>query len=281
MNETYEVLKTNENKTRNYQEKIIINDDANIFPLGEISLEIIEALPFLESILNNKFENINNCNFEIYKYSKSLSFDISDLIYTFFESIDDAEIKRLKSIQKYLELCSINTDKNNHKNLSGLVLSIFTDKNTIIKLLSVNSTARNNFTYFNSLSELVIISLFEIFDLGFKIYRCEFCGRFFLAHNSNKNKQLCERKGSINNFQGCKEYKTYINKISREEKPYIKTYRIIYSRLSKRAKRNNNEIENFEYFRNEWKKLWQQTKQMKETERCNLLTNFLNLEIFK
>lgn len=281
MNEIYEVLKTKEYRTLNCQEKITVNDNAHLFPLGEISLEIIEALPFLESILNEEFKNSDKYNFEIYKYTKSLAFDISDLIYAFSKSIDNEEINRLKSIQKYLELCSINTDKNDCKNLSGLVLKIFTDKNAIIKLLSINSTARNNFTYFNSLSELVITSLFEIFDLGFKIYRCEFCGRFFIAHNSNKNKQLCERKSSINNFYGCKKYKNYLNKISREEKPYIKDYRIIYNRLSKRAKRNIDKKDNFEYFRNEWKNLWQKTKTMSELERYNLLTNFLELERFK
>lgn len=279
MNEIYEVLKTKENQIKNYQEKITVNDNAHLFPLGEISLEIIEALPFLERILNNK--NSDEYNFQIYKYSKSLAFDISDLIYNFSNRINDEEINRLRNIQKYLELCSINSDKNNYKNLSGLVLNIFSDKNIIIKLLSLNSTARNNFTYYNSLSELVIISLFEIFDLGFKIYRCEFCGRFFIAHNSNKNKQLCERKNSINNFQGCKKYKTYINKISREEKPYIKKYRIIYARLSKRAKRNDDQKDNFEYFRNEWKNLWQKTKTMSESERYNLLKKFLDLERFK
>lgn len=277
MNNTYEVIKDKDSKDITCSERIIINDNAYTFPLMETGLVIIESLPFLEGLLHNSNSNV----FDFYKYSKSTEIDVYSLFYVFAKNIDIQEINRLKTIKRYLELCAINPINNDYKNLNTLVLNLYEDKKTIIKLLSLNASIRNKFTYFESLSELVVISLFETLDMGYKIYRCEFCSRFFIAHNSNRNKKLCERKFSLNNDLGCKDYKVYINKISREENPCIQQYKKICSKLRKRADRKESEKSNFEYFREEWKKLFQQTKSMDEIERNNLLSSFLNQERFR
>lgn len=221
--------------------------------------------------------------------------------------IDILEVNRLKRIKDFIDMCVQN---NEYKNLTYLkdlsesilisetgrndVLKIFNKKNTTrkIKINGRKITAENpvsvnklieyfnckyyeysivTYTKYNSLSELCIIALYEIFNSDYIICKCQMCGNYYIGNTATK---YCDRHLCCNDFQGCKNYKKYLANQKLKEYSYMKLYKTVFARLQYRTKSNSiNGIKNFEMFKKEWKQL-----KSDKTKNENDYINFLNDE---
>lgn len=253
-------------------------------PLGELLLTVIELIDLFENELNE-----NNIS-KIYKdYFKDKYYDLSSILT--LSKIDILEIKRLSRIRDYVSLCLENQTYCNVSHLESFCIGIFDLDNKInllfnqsrkhqirkyhsnIKISPMYSTQTliNEYlrtiysefefcttTGYETLSELCVISLFEIFSLGLSIKKCKHCKRYFIG---SAKSEYCPRTSSINDFLGCKKFKTFIDAQNLNRTELKVLYKRVYNRLLNRAKKNRVEdIQYFEKFKDEWTKIGIQEK---------------------
>lgn len=109
------------------------------------------------------------------------------------------------------------------------------------------------------LSELCVLSLFEILQSGQMIHRCSDChryfvGSFFPGDDETKSSNLCSRFSSYNDHKGCKQKKTSCyNKEYRKKKSVVE-YKRVYNRLQSRATKRPtlDNIKTFKEFQKGW-----------------------------
>lgn len=250
------------------------NGSAKI-PLGEILFYIIESVEFL----SNMIKNVDSLKLDNYFSDKK--YNLKRIFLSC--KIDSIEIKRLEKIKEFVAECSNNKDMCKIESLSNLVISIFSNhhkfnkynnkfKITYRKILSnnplpyfvddnlidINKYLSSKYihysfytsTKFDSLSELCIISLYEIFKLNLTINKCKMCNHYYIKRDGN----LCNRELIENDFRGCQKYNEYLYNKNYRNNTIIKEYKKIFSRLSSRAECGSIEANQiFNDFKTEWK----------------------------
>lgn len=291
-----------------YEKKNIVIKDSLyngtlLIPLGEALFSILEGIDILNKIaLKDEKNLLQNLN----RYFAERNIKINFLQKY---DIDILEVKRLTRIIDFLNLCADNSKYCCIDSLESLALGILKSSSEIMSLFSpvgylkvrkyhssiklpfFNSTknlitelkekysefAFSTETHFTNLSELCIISLFEIFSLGLLIKRCNICNHFYIGNSYDK---YCNRELLQNDFKGCKTYKISLTNNSYTDDKLIKEYKKIYARLHSRAKDNSiTSIRNYEDFKNGWVKI---NKELKgKSNRRVTLETFLSLERWK
>lgn len=263
-------------------EELMIKDSmysgTYILPFGETLFSIIENIDFINDVIVKK-----GTVGDRYLLKEKLNF-INDI------KTDLKEINRLLRIKDYLKLCCDNANYCSVESLYHLAVGLFDDSNDIISLFhsvgvlrlrkyksetklpfSITTTGMINRlkadysefsfsteTKFNSLSELCIISLYEIFSLELLIKRCNVCMNFFVGSNFDK---YCNRELLENDFKGCKAYKVSLTNNNYKNDNLVREYKRVYARLLRRTKSNSIQaIEIFEDFKNGWSKINQDLK---------------------
>ena len=275
-------------------------------PLGEILFNIIESIDLLSGIVFN--DQQNELEHIIKNHFSEKAYDLSPLFLKFKINIE--ELKRLERIRDYLEICSSNYSVCTNLSLKDFSTSIFDEDNEILMLFSpVNSLRIRKFkadfklpyfydiqylitelsnsyinyefytiTEYKSLSELCIISLFEIFSLSYLIRKCNNCARYYLAQSTSS--KYCDRKSMDNDFQGCKKFKVHLTNLDYSNNTLVSLFKRVYNKLFNRAKNNKIEDVNlFENFKTGWKSLNKEYKH--SPERQAILEDYLNSERWK
>lgn len=272
-------------------------------PLGEILFNIIESIDLLSGIVFN--DQQHELEHIIKNHFSEKAYDLSPLFLKFKINIE--ELKRLERIRDYLEICSSNYSVCTKLSLKDFSTSIFDEDNEILMLFSpVNSLRIRKFkadfklpyfydiqylitelsnsytnyefytiTEYKSLSELCVISLFEIFSLSYIIRKCNNCSRYYLAQGTSS--KYCDRKSMDNDFQGCKKFKIHLTNLDYSNNNLISLFKRVYNKLFNRAKNNKIEDVNlFENFKTGWKSLNKEYKY--SPERKAILEDYLNSE---
>lgn len=275
-------------------------------PLGELLFSTIESIDLLnEIVFNNKQAELES---RLKKHFSEKEYDLSPIFMKFKLTIK--EIKRIERIRDFLEICSNNYSICNQLSLKAFANSIFDKDDKILMIFSpvdslgirkYKSTLKIPYIYetqsliielnqkytnyefftitdYKSLSELCIISLFEIFSLSYIIRKCNHCSRYYLAQGTSS--KYCDRKSSVNDFQGCKKFKIYLTNLDYSKKALIPQYKRVYNKLYNRTKnRKIADVNLFEEFKTEWKSLNKKYKH--SPERQIILENYLNSERWK
>lgn len=277
----YKLLTINKAEYYDY----IFNDNiAFKLPVGEVFLSIIDSTPLLNQIVINKDDEY--CNEIIKFYFSNRVYDFSSFYYDFSKLPYDIQIKQYEGILKindFIAQCCNDKSLCNFSSLNSLIIdnSEFDNTNLLEKLFLINSDLIDKTIEFENLLELVVISLYSIIKAGFKLYRCHYCNGYFIANATNTNKKTCERKLEINKYYGCNNARIIDNLNKRNNKDYMKTYKRIYARLAMRASKGTYEdVQKSNHFREEWRKLWRETKPLTEKEKSKILLKFLNSKEF-
>lgn len=279
------------------------NNDVTIkLPLGELLFNIIEAIDFLNKIAQKSISMDDKKTFDEYFYSKEYNLEkvFTDCV------IDIVEIKRLCRIRDFLNLCAQNKERSNHNFLKSLTMSVLprehefnclfgkTSKYKIRQLRSkvelpfgsdtfhvdehlnklYNEYSFYTKTRFQTLSELCILSLYEIFDYGQIVRQCSICKRYFISDYCGN---FCNRPASENDYRGCLKFQSFLYNRDYRSREIIKEYKRIYNKLQSRAKSKLIfDIKNFEAFKTEWSSLNKKIKNDPDKEK--LQRQFLKSE---
>ncbi|MCH5296033.1 MAG: hypothetical protein J1E85_00015 [Ruminococcus sp.] len=275
--------------------QIHIKDNLSGFslPVGEILFGVLENVAILKSAFQCKSDLIIKKAFKYYKYN------LYSIIKKF--ELNVTELERLQRLKYYLDLCCINPAYCTVSQLENFTVKLFEYNNPTLNLFSVTTITKirkiqindkktklyfsdtsNLINYldskysiysfstqnsFSSLSELCIISLFEIFSLHLTIKKCSSCNNYFVSINNNK---LCNRAFLDNDYLGCfvlKQKSTSDNTITKKKM-------LIYQRLYKRSLTNKTEhINIFDKFKDGWKVVSNKSNEEK--------MKFLNLDDWK
>lgn len=264
-------------------------------PFGELLFSIIESIDLLEVITFTSSEKINQKVYSDYFFNKEY-----DLTQVFIESnLDKLEVVKLKQIRNFLEKC--NDDKSFCSNdyLKALAVSVLSRENPLFNLFKDKTSKylirqfisefpipfgyttaeikemldKEFFEYefftqlkVNSLSELCIASLFEIFECGYVIRKCLSCGKFFTTSNEKKLRRYCNRPSEKNDFRGCFKFRAYLYN-QNYSSTVIKEYRKIYNRLKFRTRSKKNfDIQVLNEFKSGWIKLNKEFKNKQDKE---------------
>lgn len=101
-----------------------------------------------------------------------------------------------------------------------------------LMLENVKQITFNKTYYCNNIIDLIIISIYEIFDKGYCIKRCKNCHKYFFNKNSNK---YCSYSSLQETSKSCYEYCTNISYLQkRENDPIRKKYNKISNMLRSR-----------------------------------------------
>lgn len=265
-------------------------------PLGETLFSIIESVDFLRET-----KNINSSKLDEYFSDKKYNLKRIFL----FCKIDISEIERLEKIREFISKCSDNDEMCNIKSLANLVMTIFSIHHRFNKyndqfkipdrkidsvnsipysvgenVLDVNKYLQSKYLFysfsvsakFETLSELCIISLYEIFQLKAIIKKCKMCNHFFIKKSGN----LCNRKLIENDFRGCLKYNEYLYNKNYCSDIIIKEYKKTLARLTSRAERSGSieDVQNLNDFRNGWKTI--KCKATNKDSQKSLQKDFLN-----
>lgn len=248
---------------------------AAIIPLGETLFTIIESVDFLREIKNVSSSKLD-------EYFSDKKYNLKKIFLSC--KIDISETERLEKIKEFVSKCSDNEEMCNIKFLADLVTTIFSNHHKFNKynyefkipdrkihsvnsipyyvgenIVDVNKYFQSKYLFysfsvsskFETLSELCIISLYEIFQLKAKIKKCKMCNHFFIKENGN----LCNRKLIENDFRGCLKHNEYLYNKNYRNDFIIKEYKKIFARLTSRAKKNGSveDVQNLNDFRIGWK----------------------------
>lgn len=277
-----------------------IYGDMNIkLPLGEMLFNAVELLEVLEGqnvSEPNVYNQLLNSFFLSKEYNLSsafLSFDISLI-----------ELARLRKIKDFILMCSQNSKMCSNNYLRDLAISLFPKDHRIFNLFNDNSRYKvrrlfssNEIQFclstadlerkmnrqfveysfysvsdFNVLSELCIISLFEIFDYKKIIKQCSMCRKFFIP---DCEENYCNRPDAQNDFRGCLKYRMFLYNQDYRKSQVVRHYKKIYNRLQSRAQKSKriSDCKLFEEFKSEWAKLNKTTKH--RSDRVLLQNEFL------
>lgn len=246
-------------------------------PLGEILFYIIESVDFLSNMIKKMDSSKLDDYFSDKKYNLKRIFLSC--------KIDLIEIKRLEKIKEFVTECSNNKDMCKIESLANLVITIFSNHHKFNKynnqfrityrkihsniplpysvgdnVIDINKYLSSKYIYysfytsaqFDTLSELCIISLYEIFQLNLIINKCKMCNHYYIKRDGN----LCNRELIENDFRGCQKYNEYLYNKNYRNDNIVKMYKKIFSRLSSRADCGSIEaIQIFSDFKTEWKKI--------------------------
>lgn len=258
-----------------------INNGVTKLPLGEILFNIIESIDILSLYVQ---EQISGTEYDNYFAMKQ--YNIKSIIASC--NNDVSEIKRLERIRDYIYLCSQNEDMCSLAYLTSLSLAVFHKKKFFeynydkfyIPKRTINSAEplplmnneniyeaygylKNKYvrcslysnTYFDKLSQLCFISLYELFELGYKIKECPQCKHYF-AKSPKAKSDYCNRKSAENDYKGCRNYQAFLNCKKNQSKDITKLYKKVYGRLLSRTKSNSiNAAYIFSEFKDGWSKL--------------------------
>lgn len=262
-------------------------------PVGEILFGILENIEILKSAFQGKSDLIIKKAFKYYKYN------LYSIIKKF--KLDKIELERLQKLKYYLDLCCINTSYCTLSKLESFAVKLFEYNNFTLNLFSISTITKirkiqindkktklyfsqtdelisyldskysiysfSTQNSFSLLSELCVISLFEIFSLHFTIKKCSSCNNYFVSINDNK---LCSRKFLDNDYLGCFD----LEQKSTTENKIAKKKMLIYQRLHKRALTNKiDKIDIFQKFKIGWKHVSNKSNEEK--------IKFLNLDDWK
>ena len=273
-NKSYGVHYEHKEQSDNVSDYCFINDNIVKIPLGEIMFNIIEALDVIKALVQNDISitEFDNC-FAAKKYS------VKNIILAC--KADIAEAKRLQRIKHFIHLCSQDSERCSNEYLDKFVSSLYCGKESILfngkifkrkifapqkkasfmgneKLNDINKYISKKYisysfysnTHFDTLSELCILSLYEIFDLGLKISECYNCKHFYIIKN---NGYLCDRELLENDYRGCNKYHEYLNNLQYRSNKLVKQYKKVYGRLYSRTKcKSFSSAAIFNSFKNEW-----------------------------
>lgn len=280
---------------RKSKNQIYIKDNLSGFslPVGEMLFGIIENVTILKSAFQGNSNLVIKKAFKYYKYN----------LYSFIKKfeLNNIELELLQKIKYYLDLCCINKEYCTLSKLENFAIKLFEYKNftlnlfsdiTISKIRKIQINDKNTKIYFShtidlinyldskysiysfttqnsftSLSELCIISLFEIFSLHLTIKKCNSCNNYFISVNDD---MLCNRAFLDNDYLGCYE----LEQRAKDDNTILKKKMLIYQRLYKRALTNRIEkINIFEEFKTGWKAVSNKSNEEK--------IKFLNLDDWK
>ena len=275
--------------------------------VGELLLSLIESADFLNKLISERPND--DCLKIISKYFSEQEYDLSPVFISFNFNI--IELKRLIRLRDYLEFCIDNPEMCSNVYLQGIaysvlpkdseILNIFGRKNRykIRQVISKNpilfgqttkeierdlttKLAEYSFstkTSINTLSELCVLSLFEIYESGQIVRRCEFCKKLFISRYESV---FCHRPSEKNDFRGCQEFKSFIINQNKIKNLIKREYKSVYSKLYHRAKNNStNSLNTFLEFKNGWLKLNKSAKSLSSYERRNLQHEYLTSERWK
>ena len=275
--------------------------------VGELFLTLIESANYLNKLISER----PNTDYSEYisKYFSEQEYDLSPVFINFNFNI--IELKRLIRLRDYLGLCIDNPEMCSNVYLQGIAYSVLPKDSEIInvfgrknrykvrQVISKNpilfgqttkeierdlttKLAEYSFvtkTLINTLSELCVLSLFEIFESGQVVRRCEFCKKLFISRNESI---FCHRPSDKNDFRGCHEFKSYIINQNNLKNIINREYKSVYSKLYHRAKNNRtNNLNEFLEFKNGWLKLNKSAKSLSSYEKRNLQHEYLTSERWK
>lgn len=246
-------------------------------PLGELLFTAVEAIEYF----NEKYINASACDeiHELDNFFIDKEYDLSHVFSDF--CIDILEIKRLTKIKDFLTLCSGSKHMCNTAYVKDLAIAVLPRDNPLFNLfgensrynirhihsniklpfgLSIKQTIQaleeqySEFTFstqtnVNSITELCVLSLYEIFESGQFVRRCSNCNGFFATERETG---LCTRPNRYNDYRGCRSFKSFLyNKNYSSD--VVKEYRKIYNRLRKRTqKKKLSDINKLDEFKKEW-----------------------------
>lgn len=266
-------------------------------PLGEILFYIIESVDFLSNMIKKMDSSKLDDYFSDKKYNLKRIFLSC--------KIDLIEIKRLEKIKEFVTECSNNKDMCKIESLANLVITIFSNHHKFNKynnqfrityrkihsniplpysvgdnVIDINKYLSSKYIHysfytsaqFDTLSELCIISLYEIFQLNLIINKCKMCNHYYIKRDGN----LCNRELIENDFRGCQKYNEYLYNKNYRNDNIVKMYKKIFSRLSSRAERSGSieDVQNLNDFRNGWKTI--KCKATNKDSQKSLQKDFLN-----
>lgn len=274
-----------------------------LLPLGEALFSIIEGINIINQIALKDNKNLKE-NIDRYLSERNCNLNLLQRY-----EVDIIEVKRLIRIKDFLKLCTENPKYCCVESVESLALGILNPSSEIMSLFSpvgylrirkckspiklpfaystdgLISQLKENYsgfafsteTEFQCLSELCIISLFEIFSLGLQIKCCNICNRFYVGNSYDK---YCSREMLQNDFKGCKNYKISLTSFKCSDNELMKEYKRICARLHARAKSNSkNAVADYEDFKSGWKKINIELKD--KPNRLSELEAFLSLERWK
>lgn len=295
----------------NYSEEYVNKNFFLTLPIGELLFTVLEFLELLPSFDDNLTDDKLYNFFAEREYDLSMFFsDFKNLARGLSSWGDESELIKLNRIKDYLELCVNNKRLFSVENLKGVALAVLTQENPLFKLFE-NRTSKyyvrriisdsdipfgytleeiekalsneyNTFTFYTrtqikTLSELCLLSVFEIIETGKIVQRCVDCKRFFI---SKRYMNLCNRPSVTNDFRGCKNYHLYLYRKKYKEDEVVKEYYRIYNKLQARTKSQKYfDILVFEDFKNGWNELNKKTKNIAEQKKRKM--EFLSMERWK
>lgn len=279
-------------------------DELIKLPFGETLFSIVEASEFLKNLNGSDNEQIRT---EVSGYFEDKKYDITDIICRF--PIITEELNRLEKIKTYLGLFADGKMDFNLFNFQMMTSNVFLEEDcaikdfsikNIMKFRSINSKTKIplavstkyisntlkedyfDFSFYtsseyHSLSELCILSIYEILSLGLKICKCKMCERFFAGDSRSK---YCKRPLITNDYRGCIDYRMYLYTVKNNNQELLKKYKTVLARLAVRAKKNSfSNIRQYNDFRSEWKVLRQEVNNGNKDP--DALIEFLNSERWK
>ena len=299
----YGVKVNKSGKTIYYKEEYVKYNLFLTLPLGELLFSSLELSEFVSEAENISVNDLINKFFSVRKY------DLSVVFFDFCVDFD-SEIEKLKRIKEYLDLCIENKRLFSVEHLKGVALKILEQDNPLFKLFenkmskyyirriisgcdipfgfssegiaNALSNEYNEFSFYTrtqikSLSELCLLSIFEIIETGQIVQRCGSCKRYFI---SKRSMDLCDRPSEINDFRGCKNYNLYLYRKQYKEDEVVKEYFRIYNKLQARTKSKKYfDILVFEEFKNGWNELNKSSKNNAEQKKRKM--EFLSMERWK
>lgn len=271
-------------------------------PLGEAMLTIIESIDFMTSVLNSKIEDISH---SYHQYFTNRNYDLTELIIN--NEIDAIEIEKLNKIKEYIEICNNGKEIFCTDSIETLACSILGPQHDLMYLFNIVDYTKirkytsnvelpfststdmlvtmlikkyisfsfRSETQYRKLSELCIISLYEIASLGYLVGVCENCGHFYI---STGRTQYCSRKLLDNDFTGCGRFRMKLTSKEFSSKEAAKLYKKLYNKLHNRVIKSMSleEQQRLEEFKNGWKKIRILDVDSKEKE--DMLYTFLHDE---
>lgn len=102
--------------------------------------------------------------------------------------------------------------------------------------------------YCNTIEDLFICSLYELFEKKYIIRKCEFCGKFFVTSEKGNRVKYCYNISPVDSTKTCYVYKSReTTEKNRKNNSRIRIYRQITNRLRNRKDRTTDELER-DYF---------------------------------
>lgn len=247
-------------------------------PLGELLFTVIESGAYLIKNYPDETERDRQLD----DFFSAREYYLKDFTCG-FPNVKD-EVKSIEKIINYVIRISDKTDFFNHESLKALFYSVLpmdhqficlfdtmeryrirrisskltlpfgSSTNEISTKLSESYAAFSfeTITIFHTLTELCLLSLFEILESGQFVLRCKNCSRLYAG---KRKKYLCNRPAPINDHKGCeKQKKSEYNKQYRKPDS-VREYRKVYNRLQQRISRSTqslSDVQTFEAFKRDW-----------------------------